>query len=132
MNETENKEAGLGLDSWEEKQEQIIQQLIDADSGDCKNASAASTNMIRRRLRENGFSRKISPPKNIGNQNLNRFLDTELPGIIEDMEPDQPGAKSIAFNDTPDTAFYRGDKFRKLLSWLLRLSLVKCGLPFVL
>lgn len=110
--DTQDKAAGdLNLDDWEEKQEQVIQKLIDAQDGTCKFASSASTNMIRRRIRENGFFRKILPPKQIGNQNLNRFLTTELPGIIEDMEPDQPGAKSISFNDTPDTQFYRGDKF---------------------
>lgn len=106
-----NKEAQLDLEQYEADNQAIIQQLIDAEDGPCKNASAASQDMIRRRIRENGFSRKILPPKQVSNQDLNRLPDTELPVTVEDMEADQPGAKSISFNDTPDTAFYRGDKF---------------------
>ena len=49
----------------------------------------------------------------------------ELPVIIEEMEPESVGAKDISFNDTADTAFYRGDKFVvffckiTILSWII-------------
>jgi hypothetical protein len=104
-------ESNMDLEQYESDNRQIIQQLIDAEDGPCKNASAASQDMIRLRIRENGFSRKILPPKQISNADLNRLPTTELPVIVEDMETDQPGAKSISFNDTPDTQFYRGAKF---------------------
>ncbi len=67
--------------------------------------------MIRRRLRENGFTRLILPFQQISKSDLTYLPDSELPAIVEEMEPDSPGAKAIPFNDTPDTAFYRGDKF---------------------
>ena len=41
------------------------------------------------------------------------------------MEPEAVGAKAISFNDTADTAFYRGDKFVvffckiTVLSWII-------------
>lgn len=67
--------------------------------------------MVRRRIRENGFGRLILPFKPVTDADLNQLPDTELPVIIEEMEPESPGAKAISFNDTADTAFYRGDKF---------------------
>lgn len=106
----EEKEA-MDLQTYETENRQIIKSLIEAPDGECKNASAASEKMIRRRIRENGFLRRIIPPVNKTDADLDHFLDSELPGIIEEMEMDQPGAKTISFADTPDTEFYRGDKF---------------------
>jgi len=106
-----DNDQNIDMEQYEADNKAIIQQLIDAEDGPCKNASSASQDMIRKRIRENGFSRKILPPKQISNADLNRLPTTELPVIVEDMEADQPGAKSISFNDTPDTQFYRGDKF---------------------
>ncbi len=99
------------LEQYEEENKQIVQALIDAEDGACKNASTAGSVMIRKRIRENGFSRRIIPPKQVGNEDLDRLADSELPAIIEDMEADQPPARSMSFNDTPDTVFYRADKF---------------------
>jgi len=99
----------MDLEQYQADNKAIIDQLIAAEDGPCKNASTASQVMIRKRIRENGFSRKILPPKQISNADLNRLPDTELPVIVEDMEADQPPAKSISFNDTPDTEFYRGE-----------------------
>lgn len=105
----ENENEDLNLDAYSTENRQLIQAVLDHGEGECKNASAAGTKMIRRRIRENGFSRKILPPRQVSDADLNRLPDTELPAMIEDMEADQPGAKSISFNDTPDTQFYRGE-----------------------
>jgi len=67
--------------------------------------------MVRRRIRENGFGRLILPFKPCSDADLARLPDVEVPVIIEEMEPESVGAKAISFNDTADTAFYRGDKF---------------------
>ncbi len=90
---------------------ELIQALDNAPEGHLKNASEASRRMVRRRIRENGFGRLILPFKPVTNADLNPLPDTELPVIIEEMEPESLGAKAISFNDTADTAFYRGDKF---------------------
>ena len=99
------------IDSPEVLSRQLLSAIQEAGEGHLKNASEASSQMIRRRIRENGFSRLILPYKNIGDADLNYLPDTELPVIVEEMEPDSPGAKSITFNDTADTQFYRADKF---------------------
>jgi hypothetical protein len=90
---------------------ELLEAIQDSPDGILKQASTASSNMIRRKIRENGFARSIIPPKPVGNEDLDRLPDTDLPVIIEDMEPLSPGAKSISFDDTADTAFYKGDKF---------------------
>jgi hypothetical protein len=96
----------------EEKENQILfQALMDAGDGLCKNASDMTSQVVRRRLRETGFRRLILPDKPISDSQLVMLPDTELPVVVELMEPDSPGAKTISFNDTADTAFYRGDKF---------------------
>lgn len=89
----------------------LLDAINDSSDGYLKSASEAASNMIRRKLRENGFSRAILPYKQVSNEDLTYLPDTELPVIVEEMEPDSPGAKSISFNDTADTAFYRMDKF---------------------
>jgi len=90
---------------------QLLDALASAQDGHMKNASESSSRMVRRRIRENGFGRLILPFKPATDADLARLPDTELPVIIEEMEPESVGAKAISFNDTADTAFYRGDKF---------------------
>lgn len=104
-------ENDIPVESPEILSKKLFDAINNADSGILKNASEAGTQMIRRRLRENGFSRLILPFRTVSDADLNYLPDTELPVIVEEMEPDSPGAKAIPFNDTADTAFYRGDKF---------------------
>lgn len=101
----------LNIEAPEVLSKKLLDAIEQADHGHLKNASEAGTQMIRRKLRENGFSRLILPYKQVSDADLNYLPDTELPVIVEEMEPDSPGAKSIPFNDTADTAFYYGDKF---------------------
>ncbi|MEI6035749.1 MAG: hypothetical protein WCS65_15905 [Verrucomicrobiae bacterium] len=90
---------------------QLLDALANAQDGQLKNASESSSRMVRRRIRENGFGRLILPFKPCSDADLARLPDVEVPVIIEEMEPESVGAKAISFNDTADTAFYRGDKF---------------------
>ena len=90
---------------------EIIEAITDADDGVIKSASSAGSNMIRRRIREDGFSRNILPPKAVTNDQLDRVADHDRPVMIEDMEPESRGAKSIPFGDVADTEFYYGSKY---------------------
>ena len=89
----------------------LLKAIEDCTEGPLKRASDAGAKMIRRRLRESGFSRLILPYKQITDETLTYLPNTDLPVIVEEMEADSPGAKSIPFNDSADTAFYRADKF---------------------
>jgi hypothetical protein len=91
---------------------QFLQRLDEqSGEGEVKSASAAGTNMLRRRIREEGFTRRIIPPQMARNEDLNRVLENDRPLIIEDMEPGTPGALSIPFNDATISTPYYGDKF---------------------
>lgn len=94
------------VESPEVMSRQLLAAIEEAPDGFQKKASEAASNMIRRRIRENGFSRLVLPPKPATDKDLTELPDTELPVIVEEMEPDSVGAKSISFNDTADTAFY--------------------------
>jgi len=72
-----------------------------------KEASAAGTNMIRRRIRENGFLRNIIPPKPKTAEDCDRTLDSVQQRIIEDMEPSSRGAVTLSFNDAADSDVMR-------------------------
>jgi len=104
-------ENDIQVEAPEVLSKKLFDAINGAGDGFLKNASEAGTQMIRRRLRENGFTRLILPFRQVSDADLNYLPDTELPVIVEEMEPDSPGAKAIPFNDTADTAFYRGDKF---------------------
>lgn len=106
-----SKETDIPVEAPEVFSKKLFDAINDAPAGHLKNASEAGTQMIRRRLRENGFSRLILPYKQVSDADLNYLPDVELPVIVEEMEPDSPGAKSIPFNDTADTSFFRGNKF---------------------
>jgi hypothetical protein len=110
----ENNDTLDIFDSIEDDQQRnakIMNIFQDAEEGSLKSASVPGSNMIRRRLREEGFTRRILPPKEVTNSDLNRVLQNDLPIIIEDMEPASKGAKSIPFGDSADTEFYSGDKY---------------------
>lgn len=90
---------------------EIIDAISGADEGNIKSASTAGSNMIRRRIREDGFARNIITPKTVTNDMLDRVPEHDRPVMIEDMEPDSKGAKSIPFGDSSDTEFYYGTKY---------------------
>lgn len=100
-----------GLENVQVLNRQLMDQIVASSEGEVKSASTAGTNMIRRRIREEGFLRRILPPQTVTNDDLDRVLQNDKPVIIEDMEPLSPGAKSIPFGDSADTQFYYGNKY---------------------
>lgn len=114
MSDTLTKVAGdvtEGLENPQVLNKALMEQIVASADGEVKSASAAGTNMIRRRIREEGFTRRIIPPQTVTNDDLDRVLEHDRPVIIEDMEPLSRGAKSIPFGDTADTQFYYGNKY---------------------
>src|SRR5579871_259360 len=109
--QAETKQADLQVENIAASNKMILEQILDADDGQVKEAATAGSNMIRRRIREEGFTRRIIPPQTVTNDDLDRVLTHDRPVIIEDMEPLSKGAKSIPFGDSADIEFYYGDKF---------------------
>lgn len=91
--------------------QELLSRILEEGEGEIKSASAAGTNMIRRRIREDGFLRNILPPETVANADLDRVVEHDRPVVIEDMEPLSPGAASIPFGGAADTTFFYGDKY---------------------
>ena len=85
--------------SISERNNKVMAAIDAAGEGQIKAASAAGTNMIRRRIRERGFARRILPMQSIGNDKLNRVLEHDRPVRIEDMEPDSVSLRSKPASD---------------------------------
>ena len=107
----------------------LTQDLIDGilahNDGMLEKQSAVATKIVRTRIREDGFQRQILPFVNVTNADLAYLPDSELPALIEELEPDSPAAKSIGYNDTPDTVFFRGEKFMVLINIITTEELTK-------
>ncbi len=88
----------------------LLQNLQQEQDGQLTKLASQASRMIKLKIKESGFQRLLLPFEPVGNR-ITLQLNTDLPAVIEWMEPASPGAKSIPFSDTPDTAFYRGDKF---------------------
>ena len=106
MNAPENQ-----IEDIQANNRKLIDNWASADQGEVKSASAAGSQMIRRRIREEGFSRRIIPPVTVTNDDLDRVVDNDRPVIIEDMEPLSKGAVTLPFGDSTFTQFYYGNKF---------------------
>jgi len=77
-----------------------------------KNALDAVNEFTRVRVREDGFYRKIIPPVQVSNDDLDRQVDTDKPVIVVDKEPGSPAAISIPFATLPINVYIRGPRYR--------------------
>ena len=62
----------------------------------------------RTRMREAGFFRRIMPPVQISNDELDRSVPTDRPVVVMDREPDSPAAVSIPFATLPTNVYIQG------------------------
>ena len=85
----------------------ILEQL---SRGDIKVAEDAATDYIRNHVREDSFAFKILPPQKATNDMLDRALDERLQ-IIEEIEPDGPGAMCVPFETVPRGEYITGSRF---------------------
>ena len=77
-----------------------------------KRALDAVLDYTRYRMREEGFYRRILPPVQVSNDDLDQQVDTDKPVKIIEREPDSPAAISIPFNTLPMNLYVRGQKYR--------------------
>jgi len=82
-----------------------------SDPGMEKSAVDAVNDFTRLKLREDGIYRRIMPPLEIGNDELDRTVNSDKPVKIIDMEPDSPAAVSLPFNSLPTNIAIRGRRY---------------------
>ena len=84
-----------------------------------KQAQDAVNDYIRVRMREDGFHRRILPPVQITNDELDRQVDTDKPVKIVDKEPNSPGAISVPFATQPINRYIKGPRFRVMFDRIM-------------
>jgi len=89
------------------------------ESGMEKTAQDAVNEYIRVRMREDGFLRRIIPPVQITNDELDRQVDTDKPVKIVDKEPQSPAAISVPFATLPMNRYIRGPRFRVMFDRIM-------------
>ena len=76
-----------------------------------KVASEAVQDWTRTKMREDGFMRKILPPIPIGNEDLNRQLDSDRNWVIVDKEVEGMPAASVPYNTLPVYKYIESDRY---------------------
>lgn len=104
---------------------ELIDDILTSDVGVVKKASLATEKATRTQIREEGFQRAILPFEDITNADLDYSGDNELSGVWFELEPDSPAARSIPYDGSPNTAFYRAEKYVVFLSIITSEELTK-------
>lgn len=90
---------------------ELLARIRDHEAGEIKFASAEGSKMLKRRIYEEGFLRRILPEETVTDDDLTPQLSSEYPAILKEMEGLSQGAKSVSFGDAPEIEMYRGDKY---------------------
>lgn len=97
-------------------QQQAIARNVKADftSNDemrTKQASMATTDYLRLRLREDSVCRKIITPKTVNESDLDRRVEDDWPASIIDIEAQSAGAMTVPFGSLPPSAVIKANRF---------------------
>lgn len=96
--------------------ESFLEAVTSGDSSLEKKAADNVNDFTRTKMREDGFARRILPPIPLGNDDIDRSVDTDKPVKIVDMEPGSPAAMSIPFATTPMGRYIKGRRYRVMFN----------------
>jgi len=96
-------------DASEQMKDQALRDMIAKGEGIEKVAQTASE-VTRTQIREGSFANKILPPEKIGNERLTKTMTEDLI-VIDDLEPDSPGAKYVPFETVPEGEIITGSRY---------------------
>ena len=85
--------------------------MLDAGGSLLKSAADDSSDYVRLKLREEGFSRKIIDPQDVGPNDFDRAVWTDKPILIFDKETDVPPAISVGYSAAPINFYIRPHRF---------------------
>ena len=88
----------------------LCEMIRDGRSENIEKVAQAASDITRIQIREGSFANKVLPPENIGNEKLAKTMTEDL-YVIDDLEPDSPGAKYIPFETVPEGEIITGSKF---------------------
>lgn len=90
----------------------VYEQL--ATPGMEKKANDAINDFTRTKMREAGIARRVVPPLEITDNDLDRAVETDKPQKIIDKEMDSPAAISLSFGGLPDNWYILAPRYRVL------------------
>lgn len=99
--------------------EVVLNRLLSDDFGLRKKAENTINDYTRVKIREDGFTRRILPPQNITNDELDRQVDTPKPVKIVDKEPESPAAISVPLGTLPMNRYIRGPRYRVMFDRIM-------------
>lgn len=103
----------------------LFDRLLSDEQGLQKEGQDAVNDFIRMKMREDGFWRRIIPPVQITNDELDRQVDTDMPVKVVDKEPNSPAAITIPFATLPQGKYIRGPRFRVMFSRIVTSKFIK-------
>lgn len=97
----------------------LFEKLASSDPLMTKEAVDAINDFTRVKMREDGFLRRIMPPLQITNEELDRQVTTDKPVKVVDKEPDSPAAISVPFATLPMNLYIRGPRYLVMMDRIL-------------
>ena len=88
----------------------LLEKIASGDEGDLRKVAQAADDVTRIQIREGSFANKILPPEKIGNERLAETMGEELI-VIDNLEPDSPGAMYVPFETVPKGEIITGSKY---------------------
>ena len=98
-------------DAKEQMEDQALRGLLEKGaSADIEKVAQTANEVTRTQIREGSFANKILPPEKIGNERLTKTMTEDLI-VIDDLEPDSPGAKYVPFETVPEGEIITGSRY---------------------
>ena len=100
---------------YKDAKEQMIdnglrEMIQDGSDASLQKVAQAANDVTRTQIREGSFANKILPPEKIGNERLTKTMTEDLI-VIDDLEPDSPGAKYVPFETVPEGEIITGSRY---------------------
>lgn len=90
--------------------ENLRSMIANGTRADLEKVAQAANEVTRTQIREGSFANKILPPEKIGNERLTKTMTEDLI-VIDDLEPDSPGAKYVPFETVPEGEIITGSRY---------------------
>ena len=84
--------------------------IVKGSDSDLQKVAQAANDVTRTQIREGSFANIILPPEKIGNEKLTKTMTEDLI-VIDDLEPDSPGAKYVPFETVPEGEIITGSRY---------------------
>ena len=105
---------------------ELLQECRNTEPGNVvKRASDIASKATRTQIREEGVRRTFLPYEDVTPDSLEYFGDTELGARWFELEPQSPAARSIPYDASPNTEFFRAEKYAVVFALMTTEELTK-------